>query len=109
MTDDQRRAYVIADNKLAEQAGWDKELLKLEIGSLNRAGFEIDALGFSDKELEKLLAPEAEAPPVVSPPIDELGVIVSCADKDEQEAAYDLLTKHGFGCRTAALKGTVTG
>lgn len=110
LSDDERRAYVIADNKLADQAGWDKDLLKLELGSLERAEFELGLLGFTEAELEKLMAVDedgiGEAPP---PDPDELAVIVSCSDEAEQQAAYDLLAAHGFSCRTSALKGVVSG
>jgi len=58
LTDAQRRAYVIADNKLAENAGWDSDLLKLELGALNDEGFDLSLIGFGLEELEKLLAPD---------------------------------------------------
>ena len=50
----QKRAYVIADNKLALNAGWDEEMLRLEIEELNLEGFDIDLLGFSIDELNDL-------------------------------------------------------
>ena len=63
-TEAQKRAYVIADNKLALNAGWDEELLRLEMGDLQELGFDLDITGFSDDELEALLAPEdADAEP----------------------------------------------
>ena len=46
MTDAQKRAYVIADNKLAERAGWDTELLCLELGGLRDDGFDLGLIGF---------------------------------------------------------------
>lgn len=52
----QVRAYVLADNKLAENAGWDDELLRLEIGSLSEAGFDLGLAGFTENELAELLA-----------------------------------------------------
>jgi DNA modification methylase len=58
LTPAQRRAYVIADNKLAENAGWDSDLLKLELGALNDEGFDLSLIGFGLEELEKLLAPD---------------------------------------------------
>ncbi len=51
MTDTQKRAYIIADNKLALNAGWDDELLKLELDDLNLAEFKIELLGFDANEL----------------------------------------------------------
>jgi len=58
MTDSQKRAYVIADNQLAMNAGWDTTLLSLELADLKEQGFEMDVLGFDPKELDKLLEPE---------------------------------------------------
>ena len=51
----QKRAYVIADNKLALNAGWDEELLKIELYDLKDLNFDIDLVGFGDEELSKLL------------------------------------------------------
>ena len=76
LTDAQKRALVIADNKLALNAGWDFELLSSEIEGLQDDGFDLSILGFNDDELAKLLAettegltdpddiPEAPADPV---------------------------------------------
>ncbi len=58
MTESQKRAYVIADNQLAMNAGWDTTLLSLELADLKEQGFEMDVLGFDPKELDKLLEPE---------------------------------------------------
>lgn len=54
LTEAQKKAYIIADNKLALNAGWDEELLKLEIEALQDMDFNIDLLGFSDEELADL-------------------------------------------------------
>ena len=51
-TDAQKRAYVIADNKLALNAGWDQELLGLEIADLDQLGFDLGLMGFSDEEIK---------------------------------------------------------
>lgn len=51
----QIRAYVIADNKLAENAGWNDEMLRLELGDLSRMGFEIELTGFSTDELGEMV------------------------------------------------------
>ena len=51
----QRKAYVIADNKLALNAGWDFEMLAAEIDGLNDLGFDLDLLGFSQDELNDLI------------------------------------------------------
>jgi DNA modification methylase len=55
LTENQKRAYVIADNKLALNAGWDEEMLKLEIKDLEASDFDISLLGFDAEELENIL------------------------------------------------------
>jgi DNA modification methylase len=53
-TDAQKRAYVIADNKLALNAGWDNELLALELGELGEMGFDVSLTGFDQSEIDAL-------------------------------------------------------
>ena len=55
LTPAQKRALVIADNKLALNAGWDDEMLRAEIVSLQADGFDLEVVGFSDEELRALL------------------------------------------------------
>jgi ParB-like chromosome segregation protein Spo0J len=57
LTDTQRRAYIIADNKLALNAGWDEELLGLELADLREADFDLGLLGFDADEIEAALNP----------------------------------------------------
>lgn len=58
MTATQMQAYVIADNQLALQAGWDKNLLGVELTELKASLFDLDLLGFESRELALLLGPE---------------------------------------------------
>ena len=51
----QQRALVIADNQLALNAGWDMDMLKAEIETLNIEGFQLELLGFDDNELQRIL------------------------------------------------------
>ena len=53
-SEDQKRAYVIADNKLALNAGWDMAALAVELGDLSGAGFDLGLIGFSSDELNKM-------------------------------------------------------
>lgn len=102
LSDDQRRAYIIADNKLAENSGWDEELLKLELGALRDADFNMDVIGFDEKELEKLLAKdlqqgltdEDETPPVESDPVSHTGDVW-------------VLGSHRIMCGSSVLKDDV--
>ena len=54
LTEAQKKAYIIADNKLALNAGWDEELLKIELESLQELDFDLDILGFDEFEVEQI-------------------------------------------------------
>ena len=54
LSESQKRAYIIADNKLAENAGWDEEILANELHDLKEENFDLDLIGFEDQELERL-------------------------------------------------------
>ncbi|MBP0634895.1 site-specific DNA-methyltransferase [Cupriavidus sp. AcVe19-6a] len=74
------RAYVIADNKLTENGGWNRELLAEELAELQALGFDTLLTGFSDKEIGELLlnAPGADpddAPPLPAVPLSQPGEI----------------------------------
>jgi ParB-like chromosome segregation protein Spo0J len=56
LTEAQKRAYVIADNKLALNAGWDEDLLRTEMSPWLAENFDLPVIGFSDDELAALLA-----------------------------------------------------
>jgi site-specific DNA-methyltransferase (adenine-specific) len=58
MSETQKRAYIIADNQLAMNSGWDTSLLSLELTDLQEDGFDLELLGFDPKELNALLEPE---------------------------------------------------
>jgi len=55
LTDAQRKAYIIADNKLALNAGWDFEVLAMELGQLKDLDFNIDIIGFDSNEMIDIL------------------------------------------------------
>jgi site-specific DNA-methyltransferase (adenine-specific) len=80
-SDAQKRAYVIADNKLALNAGWDNELLALELADIQGLGFDVELTGFSDEEIKALmpveitegLTDEDDAPAVQENPVTVAG------------------------------------
>jgi DNA modification methylase len=77
-TEAQKKAYVIADNKLALNAGWDLDALKVELADLGELGFDVGLTGFGDDELADLLAEETEGltdpDDVPEPPADPVSV-----------------------------------
>ncbi len=80
-TDHQKRAYIIADNKLALNAGWDEELLAIELADLRDAGFDLDLIGFDGEELSVIfddehvggLTDEDAVPEIVGDPVSKSG------------------------------------
>jgi len=102
----QIRAYVIADNKLALNAGWDDEMLKAELMTLQEKGFNTDLTGFSDDELNALLNSEIiegqtdpdEIPEPPVEPVTKLGDIwvlgnhrLMCGDSTNIDSAKRLM------------------
>ena len=79
LTPAQKRAYVLADNKLAERAGWDTQMLALEVADLGALGVDLIDLGFTGRELDDLLRQdggdprEDEVPPVPDVPVSRPG------------------------------------
>src|SRR5262249_52670834 len=55
LSETKKRAYIIADNRLALNAGWDDEMLRVELAALGEEDFNLDLLGFDDAELAALL------------------------------------------------------
>ena len=78
LSDAQKRAYVIADNKLALNAGWDDELLSLELKDLQLNDFDLSLTGFNEEELAKLLveAVEGQTDPDDVPDVQETAITV---------------------------------
>ena len=71
LSESQRRAYILADNRLAEAAGWDKEMLALEAADLSELGVDLATLGFEAAEIDALLnagAPDPREEATPEPP-----------------------------------------
>lgn len=61
LTEAQKKAYILADNQLALNAGWDNELLALEFSDLKDLGFDLELTGFDTNDIEKMLASNNES------------------------------------------------
>ncbi len=105
-TDAQKRAYVIADNKLALNAGWDNELLALELGDIGDLGFDLDLTGFTAEEIAALMPEQIEpgltdedaVPEAPEQPVTVLGDVwilgrhrLMCGDSTSIEQAEKLM------------------
>ena len=60
LTDAQKKAYILADNRMAMDAGWDEELLRVEIEALQGENFDVSLTGFSDDDLADLFAGDSK-------------------------------------------------
>jgi DNA modification methylase len=86
LSDAQKRAYIIADNKLALNAGWDEAMLKLELADLKALDFDLDLTGFNTAEIDALLADKGtegltdpdDAPEPPAEPVTRLGDVWVC-------------------------------
>lgn len=58
LSETQKRAFILAENKLTERGGWDSDLLSVELADLQEAGFDLELTGFDDAELQGYLGPE---------------------------------------------------
>lgn len=104
LSDAQRKAYVIADNKLALNAEWDFDLLKIEIESLQEDDFKLDLLGFDVDELNGILgfddiAEEDEEEPEQDYEDnykEQYGVIIMCKSAEEQEKIFNKMQQNGY-------------
>ena len=107
LTDVQRKALILADNKIGENASWDDELLGLELSELQSAGFDLELTGFTSEEWDKLIAGDArnegltdddQVPEVTETAVSKIGDIwllgehkVLCGDATKAEDYKALL------------------
>ena len=106
LSEAQKKAYIIADNKLALNAGWDNDLLALEFAELQEIGFDLDLTGFDADELESImpvevsegLTDEDAVPEAPAEPVTKLGDVwvlgkhrVMCGDSTSIESVEALL------------------
>jgi DNA modification methylase len=107
LSETQKKAYIIADNKLAENAGWDEEILASELADLKEENFNLDLIGFEDQELEKIFSnlydkeDEQETEKIPEPeekPVSKSGNIwllgkhkLICGDSTDQKIFQSLL------------------
>ena len=106
-TEAQKRAYVLADNQLAVNAGWDMDLLSVEMKDLALDGFDVNLIGFDDKTLAGLLVDETEGltdpDETPEPPADPVSVLgdvwvlgkhrIVCGDSTDALVVEKLLGK----------------
>lgn len=100
LTDEQIRAFRLADNKVSELAGWDFDKLEAELAQLRE--LDMSAFGFDDADDEDDDSPK-EREDLSSKVAAVYEVIVECADEYEQEEVFTRLIGEGLQCRVLTL------
>lgn len=95
LTDAQRRAYILADNRLALDAGWDEEMLAAELADLNADGFDLELTGFNEQEIEDLLSDDIEQ---IDSSAAEDSVPEPCPDPISKTGDVWILGRHRVMC-----------
>lgn len=101
LTEKQKKAFIIADNKITANAGWDNDILAIEIENLKLEDFDLDVLGFSPEEMKDLF-PEVKMEDIDGgyvTPEEQYIVSIECGHEKEMQQIYDEMTARGFKCR----------
>jgi len=100
LSEAQRKAYVIADNKITENGGWDYDLLAVEIDRLKELDIDVNLTGFEPKEVNTILGEEIEKN-VSDPKVDffENEMIMKFSSEKQLEKWYEMAEKEGIECK----------
>jgi DNA modification methylase len=102
LSETQKRAFILADNRIAMNAGWDEEMLALELADLSELEVDLEALGFSEKEMNALLTDtEGQEGEDETPELDEENVVSKPGD-------VWILGKHRIMCGDSTSVDDVT-
>lgn len=102
LSEAQRRAYILADNKLASNAGWDKDMLAIELRSLIEMDFEVELTGFSVTEVDLLIDdPLDSSPAQASGPEDEIAPLTDPGSAVTRSGDVWVLGPHRLICGDA--------
>lgn len=106
----QKKAYVIADNKLALNAGWDDAMLAYEIEHLKELDFNVDFLGFNADEINSIANAHSKDSDLKDADLKDFDlndkifeVIIECDSENEQAQAYQTINDLGLKCRLSNM------
>jgi len=105
LSEAQKKAYIIADNQLALNAGWDKELLRVEFAELEELGFDLELTGFSVDEMANIFddSEQKDTEPAEQSYAETFSIVVECESEEEQERIFNRLDSEGYKCRVQSL------
>jgi ParB-like chromosome segregation protein Spo0J len=107
LSDTQKSAIVISDNKIALNAGWDNDMLLMELGDITEEGFNLQVLGFSTQEMDALLGVKPEMDDAAGADSsdaykEQYAVMVICKSEPDQERIYNELQAAGYDVKVVA-------
>lgn len=97
LTEAQRRAYILADNRLTELGDWDMDLVNEELADLLEMDFDIELTGFDFEQEEETETKSVELKD------DEFQIIIDCVSEEDAREKYEILVKEGIECRISTL------
>lgn len=100
---DERAAYRIADNRIAQDAGWDHDLLQVEMADLSARGIDLSLTGFAKVEIETLLGAATSAGNRLASAALQYQVIVECSGETHQAEMIAEFKAKGLKCRPLIL------
>lgn len=97
----QKKALIIADNKLALNAGWDNDLLAVEFEELKLEGFDIELLGFDKNEIDKLFENDSDEDQIkeMSDDGNRNLLLIETITETELQKLFDEMKERGFECK----------
>lgn len=106
LSEAQKKAYIIADNKLALNAGWDDEMLRLEFEELGDLDFDLELTGFDLLEMTNIFDDEATAEEQDLKEenySESFSIIIECESEENQKNIFNKLDTEGYKCRVQSL------
>ncbi len=105
MTDAQIKAFRISVNRVAEFAGWDNDMLRIELDELGEMGFDLELTGFSLDEMASIFdnSEQEDTEPTEQLYAEIFSIVVECESEEEQERIFNRLDSEGYKCRVQSL------
>ena len=92
LSNEQRMAYVIADNKLAEKSDWNEDVLACELAALSGAGYNLNILGFDESELAAIIVAEVDYPDLADGDKEPFQQMTFTLHDDQVEAVLEAIS-----------------
>jgi ParB-like chromosome segregation protein Spo0J len=96
LSENERMAYILADNKIAENATWDQAILNIELDDLFSRGFDLQIAGFSKDEITHTEDEPSPKEPNVK--VGRFEILLQCSDESEQEMIFEEMQTREIKC-----------